>query len=88
MLSYVQIFFPINFVNHYYVICFNLRNIGVQIIDNNILGGDMTTIYDGIPESLVRFYIIFYLNHLIPSTINIYMYVISEREFCKIHAKV
>ncbi|KAK1385154.1 hypothetical protein POM88_022889 [Heracleum sosnowskyi] len=46
------IFFPIHDINHYYVICFNLKIPTIEILDNNKIGGDLTSIYDGIPESL------------------------------------
>nr|XP_017228612.1 PREDICTED: uncharacterized protein LOC108203919 [Daucus carota subsp. sativus] len=45
------IFFPIFSGNHFYLICFNLRKICVDIIDNR--SGDRVDImYDGIPEAL------------------------------------
>lgn len=34
------------------MVCFNLKNIAVEIIDNNKIGEAITSIYDGIPESL------------------------------------
>ncbi|WOH14008.1 hypothetical protein DCAR_0933523 [Daucus carota subsp. sativus] len=47
----VTIFFPISSGNHFYLICFNLRKICVDIIDNR--SGDRVDImYDGIPEAL------------------------------------
>ncbi|KAK1356224.1 hypothetical protein POM88_049480 [Heracleum sosnowskyi] len=46
------IFFPIHDINHYYVICFNLKIPTTEILDNNKIGADLTSIYDGIPESL------------------------------------
>lgn len=49
---HVQIFFPIYYANHFYVICFNLKNIAVEIIDNRI-GEDIDSVYDGIPQCLV-----------------------------------
>ncbi|KAK1384733.1 hypothetical protein POM88_022468 [Heracleum sosnowskyi] len=46
------IFFPIHYVEHFYVVCFNLKNIAVEIIDNNKIGEAGTSIYDSVPESL------------------------------------
>ncbi|WOG86442.1 hypothetical protein DCAR_0205647 [Daucus carota subsp. sativus] len=47
----VTIFFPIFSGTHFYLICFNLRKICVDIIDNR--SGDRVDImYDGIPEAL------------------------------------
>ncbi|KAK1368375.1 hypothetical protein POM88_034467 [Heracleum sosnowskyi] len=46
------IFFPIHYVEHFYVVCFNLKNIAVEIIDNNKIGEAATSIYDSVPESL------------------------------------
>ncbi|WOH03895.1 hypothetical protein DCAR_0623297 [Daucus carota subsp. sativus] len=45
------IFSPIFFGNHFYVICYNLKKIPVEIIDNRS-GDRVDTMYDGIPESL------------------------------------
>ncbi|KAK1391360.1 hypothetical protein POM88_010416 [Heracleum sosnowskyi] len=50
--TYNTIFFPIHDINHYYVICFNLKIPTIEILDNNKIGADLTSIYDGIPESL------------------------------------
>ncbi|KAK1355649.1 hypothetical protein POM88_048905 [Heracleum sosnowskyi] len=46
------IFFPIHYVEHFYVVCFNLKNIAVEIIYNNKIGEAATSIYDSVPESL------------------------------------
>ncbi|KAK1368997.1 hypothetical protein POM88_035089 [Heracleum sosnowskyi] len=46
------IFFPIHDINHYYVICFNLKIPTIEILDNNKIGANLTSIYDGILESL------------------------------------
>ncbi|KAK1398176.1 hypothetical protein POM88_008039 [Heracleum sosnowskyi] len=48
-----MIFFPIHNINHYYLICYNLKNPSVEIIDNSAYCGSATNIYDGLPESLV-----------------------------------
>ncbi|WOH03448.1 hypothetical protein DCAR_0622846 [Daucus carota subsp. sativus] len=37
--------------NHFYVICFNLKKITVEIIDNRS-GDRVDTMYDGIPETM------------------------------------
>ncbi|KAK1357097.1 hypothetical protein POM88_050353 [Heracleum sosnowskyi] len=54
--------FPIHYINHFYVICFNLKNPAVEILDNNKIGGDSTTIYDGLPESLRENFIKYIMN--------------------------
>ncbi|KAK1366439.1 hypothetical protein POM88_042000 [Heracleum sosnowskyi] len=56
------VFFPIHYINHFYVICFNLKNPAVEILDNSNIGGDSTTIYDGLPESLRENFIKYIMN--------------------------
>ncbi|KAK1377831.1 hypothetical protein POM88_024575 [Heracleum sosnowskyi] len=52
-----MIFFPIHDINHYYLICYNLKNPSVEIIDNSAYCGSATNIYDGFPESLHKHFI-------------------------------
>lgn len=49
----MQVFFPIHYINHFYVVCFNLKNPAIEILDNNCLGDSITSIYDGYPQNLV-----------------------------------
>ena len=55
----MQIFFPIHDVDHYYVVCFNIKNPSIEILDNNRSGDGSNAVYDGLPECLVFLY--FYL---------------------------
>ncbi|KAK1358888.1 hypothetical protein POM88_043362 [Heracleum sosnowskyi] len=49
-----MMFFPIHHVNHYYVVCFNIKNTSIDLLDNYKHGDCLTTVYEGYPESLGR----------------------------------
>ncbi|KAL1805146.1 hypothetical protein ACET3Z_028214 [Daucus carota] len=39
------VFFPIHHVNHYYVVCFNMRNPSVEILDNRVSDRPLKNLY-------------------------------------------
>ncbi|KAK1357687.1 hypothetical protein POM88_050943 [Heracleum sosnowskyi] len=47
-----MMFFPIHHVNHYYVVCFNIKNTSIDLLDNYKHGDCLNTVYEGYPESL------------------------------------
>ncbi|KAK1356888.1 hypothetical protein POM88_050144 [Heracleum sosnowskyi] len=47
-----MMFFPIHHVNHYYVVCFNIKNTSIDLLDNYKHGHCLNTVYEGYPESL------------------------------------
>ncbi|KAK1396792.1 hypothetical protein POM88_006655 [Heracleum sosnowskyi] len=51
------IFFTIHDKSHYYVVCFNLKNPSIEILDNIKHGEDSTLAYDEYPESLKELFV-------------------------------
>ncbi|XP_063942886.1 uncharacterized protein LOC135150490 [Daucus carota subsp. sativus] len=51
------IFFPIHDVDHYYVVCFNIKNPSIEIIDNNRIADGSNAVYDGLPECLQQHFV-------------------------------
>ncbi|WOG93108.1 hypothetical protein DCAR_0312389 [Daucus carota subsp. sativus] len=56
------VFFPIHYINHFYVVCFDLKNPAIEILDNNCLGDSITSIYDGYPQSLKENFVKYMMN--------------------------